>query len=370
MIKLTNFKTITLMLSASALLALNGCGSTGESSDSGFGDTTTPVAPAPVDPAPVDPAPVLDTTPPVFASSDAVSVNENQTSAITLVATDTSTVTYSIGGTDAGSFSVDASTGIVTFNTAPDYETKSSYTFTATATDTSSNATTQTVTITILDIVCEGAVTHNGEDYCTVVSPYTGKVWLDRNLGAARVCTQLDDTACYGDYYQWGRNFDGHQDSTSGTTATQAADINNAGSEFILSSVTYDRDWAQAADSNGSLRAANWSQTGGSSVCPAGFRVPTAAELGAELLDAGSAEIQNATDAFNSFLKLPSAGLRTLGSGDMTGEGRFGTVFSSSASGSDATELRFRDDNGTLPDLADLNDKGRAFGESVRCLKD
>ena len=34
--KLTNFKTIALMLSASALLALSGCGSSGESADSGF----------------------------------------------------------------------------------------------------------------------------------------------------------------------------------------------------------------------------------------------------------------------------------------------------------------------------------------------
>ena len=52
--KLTNFKTIALMLSASALLALSGCGSTGESADSGFGDERTP---------PVTP-PDTNTTPP------------------------------------------------------------------------------------------------------------------------------------------------------------------------------------------------------------------------------------------------------------------------------------------------------------------
>jgi len=40
--KYTNFKTLALMLSASALLALTGCGSEGTSTDSGFGDTTTP----------------------------------------------------------------------------------------------------------------------------------------------------------------------------------------------------------------------------------------------------------------------------------------------------------------------------------------
>lgn len=45
------------MLSASALLALNGCGSTGEPSDSGFGDTTPAVTPPVVPPVepPVEP---------------------------------------------------------------------------------------------------------------------------------------------------------------------------------------------------------------------------------------------------------------------------------------------------------------------------
>ncbi len=42
-------------------------------------------------------------------------------------------------------------------------------------------------------------LTHNGAEYCEVTSPYTERVWLDRNLGAARVCTTFNDTACYGD---------------------------------------------------------------------------------------------------------------------------------------------------------------------------
>ena len=52
----------------------------------------------------------------------------------------------------------------------------------------------------------DGTISHNGKSYGTVTSSYTGKVWLDRNLGASQVCTALDDTACYGDYYQWGRS--------------------------------------------------------------------------------------------------------------------------------------------------------------------
>ena len=92
-------------------------------------------------------------------------------------------------------------------------------------------------------------VTFNFLTYKTVKSPYTGKIWLDRNLGATQACVTLEDTACFGDYYQWGRSFDGHQIKTSTTTSTRAADINNAGTLFIMNSAY---DWA-TTDSDGSL---------------------------------------------------------------------------------------------------------------------
>ena len=37
------------------------------------------------------------------------------------------------------------------------------------------------------------------------VTSATGKVWMDRNLGAGRVATSSTDTEAYGDLYQWGR---------------------------------------------------------------------------------------------------------------------------------------------------------------------
>jgi len=95
----------------------------------------------------------LDITNPIFISSATASVAENQTSAITLVATDTSTVTYSISGGDSASFAVDASSGVVTFIAAPDYESgKISYTFTAKATDEAGNEAMQDVTIHVNNI--------------------------------------------------------------------------------------------------------------------------------------------------------------------------------------------------------------------------
>jgi len=93
-----------------------------------------------------------DVTEPVFTSPATVSVYENQTRALTLQATDAHTVTYGISEGDSASFDVDAVSGEVTFKTAPDYETKSSYSFTATATDEAGNEARQSVTIVILDV--------------------------------------------------------------------------------------------------------------------------------------------------------------------------------------------------------------------------
>ena len=94
-----------------------------------------------------------DTTPPSFTSPHTIHVQENQTYATTLVATDESPVSYSISGTDAHSLTLDSTTGVINFNVAPDYESaKTSYEFIATAHDTSSNTSQMTVTITILDV--------------------------------------------------------------------------------------------------------------------------------------------------------------------------------------------------------------------------
>jgi len=237
---------------------------------------------------------------------------------------------------------------------------------TLTVTDKQGATDTDTVTITVEAAPAPAigktaaSITHNGTTYGFVTSSYTGKVWLDRNLGAARVCTSFNDTACYGDYYQWGRNFDGHQDSKSGTTAMQATDVNNAGTDFITNSSS-PYDWA-STDSDGSLRNANWSKTDGTSVCPAGFRVPTIKELRAETLDKG---VTNRDTAFDNFLKLPSAGNRLRRNGSMNNVGSRGDFWSSSASGSSASDLHF--------DSAGVNwhsGDHRAYGQSVRCLRD
>jgi len=83
-----------------------------------------------------------------------VNVDENTTSVTTVTATDadgTATISYSIaGGADAGAFSINASTGALTFQSAPDREQQATYTVQVQAND-GTNADTQTITVTVDD---------------------------------------------------------------------------------------------------------------------------------------------------------------------------------------------------------------------------
>ena len=95
----------------------------------------------------------LNDNSPIFTSSASLSANENQTTAGTVAASDAdgNTLSYSISGTDASSMSINSSSGALTFNSAPDYETKSSYSVIAAASD-GTNSTTQNITVSVVDV--------------------------------------------------------------------------------------------------------------------------------------------------------------------------------------------------------------------------
>ncbi|MGB1090730.1 MAG: Ig-like domain-containing protein [Oceanobacter sp.] len=99
----------------------------------------------------------LDEIAPVITSADTTTLDENSALG-TLVYTATSTdnldtaVTYSLSGTDAASFTIDASTGEVTVASTLDHESQSSYEFILTATDAAGNSSSQTVTVTLNDL--------------------------------------------------------------------------------------------------------------------------------------------------------------------------------------------------------------------------
>ncbi len=208
--------------------------------------------------------------------------------------------------------------------------------------------------VEVTAIACADPITHNGSSYCKVTSA-TGRVWLDRNLGATQACTEHNDTACYGDYYQWGRKADGHEKLCSKTTTVQAADVENAGIKFI----TGDWDWA-SVDSDGDMRSTNWSAVDGSSVCPADFRVPTDDELDTERK---SWESNNSGGAFESLLRWPSAGSRSS-NGQFGYVDHIGYVWSTSASDSPYSRgLSF-----SISD-ASVDEGARSMGMSIRCIQ-
>ena len=158
---------------------------------------------------------VPDTKAPIFTSSASASVKENQTNAITLKANDTNTgnsnpITYSISEDDSAFFNIDSSSGVLTFKTAPNYESgKTTYTFVAKATDEKGNEATQNVSIIILDVdeaipdTNPPLITIIGENPTTITqgSTYTDKgasVSDDRDTNIVASISGTVDTATIG----------------------------------------------------------------------------------------------------------------------------------------------------------------------------
>ncbi len=194
--------------------------------------------------------------------------------------------------------------------------------------------------------------------YETIQSPHTGKIWLDRNIGATQVCTSYDDVNCYGDYFQWGRESDDHEDSISDTLTTLSTKITNIGNKFIVSTADDEYDWS-TDDIDGSQRSFNWSKIDGSSVCPLGFRVPTVDELNAEMVD-----ISSKYDVFDSFLKLPLAGYRYY-NGNMNLVNKLGRIWSSNSDGSTRANAFFYHNTDAY-----TGNSGRANAYNIRCIQD
>jgi hypothetical protein len=188
-----------------------------------------------------------------------------------------------------------------------------------------------------------------------VTNPTTGRIWMDRNLGATQASTSSTDAASYGDLYQWGRRSDGHQCRTSATTATLSSSDQPANASFILAPNS-PFDWRSSQNTN------LWQGVNGiNNPCPSAYRLPTEAEINAERLSWSS---NNEQGAFASALKLPVAGRRSFSNGSLGGVGFIGHYWSSTVGGVGSQDLRF--DGGD----AFMNGSGRAYGYAVRCIKD
>ena len=217
--------------------------------------------------------------------------------------------------------------------------------------------------------------THTDWTYKDVT--YGTQTWMDRNLGARRVATALNDVLSYGNYYQWGRPSDGHEITvwngdtpTSGrgfadATALEALAASDAPGypNFILTDVT-PFDWRSDNNNN------RWA-TASQGPCPADYHVPTDAQWDtADAFNGGAATNggttvgwDNNAETYNSALKLPSAGSRSRFDGLLYSQGTSGLYWSSTVSGTNARLLHF--DSTAASTASD----SRATGFSVRCLK-
>ena len=188
-----------------------------------------------------------------------------------------------------------------------------------------------------------------------VENPTTGKIWMDRNLGALRVAASSTDADAYGDLYQWGRAGDGHQLRTTDTTrTTSSSDTPFYGVFITVNSNPY--DWR--SPQNDTL----WQGVNGTNnPCPGGYRLPTEAEWEAERTSWSS---NDAAGAFASPLKLSMAGGRSCSSGLLVYVGSNGGYWSSTVSDIFSRRLGFNSST------AKMYSNQRAYGFSVRCLKD
>jgi len=192
---------------------------------------------------------------------------------------------------------------------------------------------------------------------------HNGKCWLDRNLGATQVATAFDDSAAYGDLFQWGRLDDGHQTRNSLTTTTLSTSSNPGHGNFIYGIIDYyddgidnPYDWVFPQ-----IESLWQGVSGTNNPCPSGWRIPTEAEWTAERT---SWSQNNYNGAFASPLKLTAAGCRNRSSASVGDAGVYGFYWCSAVSVPYSRVLDFYSGG------ASMDSSYRASGFSVRCVKD
>lgn len=195
----------------------------------------------------------------------------------------------------------------------------------------------------------------------TVTSP-TGKVWMDRNLGAERVAQSMTDVAAFVDLYQWGRHADGHEKRDSETTKVTTSNALPEHDMFIIGNYKTRYNWNKW-DRYALWNTSNWRSE--NNPCPDGFRVPTKDEW---VEEAATWVTLDANGAFNSVLKLPAAGIRSW-NGKMYVVGKFASYWTSTPYPTKKDRSSYYFEATPYPNSANTYGTIRGYGQSVRCIK-
>jgi hypothetical protein len=199
------------------------------------------------------------------------------------------------------------------------------------------------------------------------ITSSTGKIWMDRNLGASRAATSRDDYQAYGCLYQYGRGNDGHA-SIEWNSSTTGTPVN--GVTMVQSSSDTPPNALFITDDNfpGRWRVPNnlnlWQGVNGiNNPCPSGYRIPTRAEMVAEFTAYG---INNSTTAYNSIHKFTTPGYRQYyGSGLLNVTGETGWVANTGST--DVTQAGYSAFYSTGAVAGGFG--SFTSGNSVRCIK-
>ena len=210
-----------------------------------------------------------------------------------------------------------------------------------------------------------GVIIIDGITYNEVVSPSTGRTWLDRNLGATEVAQTSGWPSAQGWLYQWGRLSDGHQLRGASYTS-QTSSLDNPNSNLFFGNENSPFDW-RVPQNNSLWQGVNGINNPGVS----NFRLPTEAEWQEEINTWSSQDVDG---GFNSILKLPKTGYRLSSGAGTVQIGSQGFYWTSSV----RAQVGYNNSS-----CAQINDKyapgglsagivaaDRARGMAVRLIKD